>query len=139
MTDRHTDRQTRWHSDKSMISYLWIHNPSVHLEPVHQIRSPTIWTTWFVKNFVNVDSTILIEPNCTYISNWIDGLEIKIWWEWYPWNPLYSCLYGALCAYIRSNEFCRCRWHISQGYVYNTGILILCTDPRQTNTRHDEP
>ena len=42
---------------------------------------------------------------------------------------MYSNLYSALCAYIKSNEFCQCRWHISQGFVYNTGILVLWNTP----------
>ena len=32
---------------------------------------------------------------------------------------------GVRCI-IRSNVFCRCRWHTFQFYAYNTGILILC-------------
>ena len=47
------------------------------------------------------------------------------WQKLYPCNLLYSYLYGALCAYIKSTEFCWCRWHTSRGYLYNTGILIL--------------
>ena len=38
-------------------------------------------------------------------------------------------VYGALCAYIRSNVFCRWRWHTFRFYAYNTGILILCDYP----------
>ena len=26
--------------------------------------------------------------------------------------------------YTKSNDFCRCRWHTSRGYVYNTVILV---------------
>ena len=80
---------------------------------------------YIYKFFVNVDGTILIKPKCSCTSNRIDIIEIKIRLESYPCNPLYSYLYGALCAYIKNNEFCLCIWHISQGYVYNTDILVL--------------
>ena len=47
-------------------------------------------------------------------------------------------VYGALCAYIRSNVFYRCRWHTFRFYAYNTGILILWYDPAipQINNRY---
>ena len=38
-------------------------------------------------------------------------------------------VYVVLCAYIRSNVFCWCRWHTFRFYAYNTGILILCSFP----------
>ena len=50
---------------------------------------------------------------------------------------MYSYLYGALCAYVKSNEFCRCRWHTSRGYVYNTGILVLWSTSSQSQGKRN--
>ena len=43
--------------------------------------------------------------------------------KWFPCNLLHSFLYGALCGYIKSTEFCRCRWHTSWGSVNYTLIF----------------
>ena len=46
--------------------------------------------------FVDVDGTVLIKRKCTYTLNG------KIRWELNPCNPLYSYLYGTLCAKVMS-------------------------------------
>ena len=77
------------------------------------------------KNFVNVDGTILIKAKCNCTSNGIDITEIKsIGNDTLATNYVFVSVHGALCAYIKSNEFYRCTWHTSCGYVYTRKLVL---------------